>query len=128
MNRPMFDEMNASPGSVRPHYEAYQRWLTKQPADAMQARRAEAEMIFRRVGITFAVYSTSGESLPSRSISQSAARLASASSENLATVSRTPLRASLSALSKIGAGSPANSSAGQAMTGACLPFMVLQER
>ena len=61
MNRPMFDEMNASPGSVRPHYEAYQRWLTKQPADAMQARRAEAEMIFRRVGITFAVYGDKDE-------------------------------------------------------------------
>jgi uncharacterized circularly permuted ATP-grasp superfamily protein len=57
----MFDEMNASPGSVRPHYEAYQRWLTKQPADAMQARRAEAEMIFRRVGITFAVYGDKDE-------------------------------------------------------------------
>ena len=61
MNRPMFDEMNASPGSVRPHYEAYQRWLAKQPADAMQARRAEAEMIFRRVGITFAVYGEQDE-------------------------------------------------------------------
>jgi uncharacterized circularly permuted ATP-grasp superfamily protein len=61
MSRPMFDEMNASPASVRPHYEAYQRWLTKQPADAMQARRAEAEMIFRRVGITFAVYGEQDE-------------------------------------------------------------------
>jgi uncharacterized circularly permuted ATP-grasp superfamily protein len=61
MSRPMFDEMNASPASVRPHYEAYQRWLSKQPADAMQARRAEAEMIFRRVGITFAVYGEQDE-------------------------------------------------------------------
>ena len=61
MSRPMFDEMNASPASVRPHYEAYQRWLAKQPADAMQARRAEAEMIFRRVGITFAVYGDKDE-------------------------------------------------------------------
>jgi uncharacterized circularly permuted ATP-grasp superfamily protein len=57
----MFDEMNASPASVRPHYEAYQRWLAKQPADTMQARRAEAEMIFRRVGITFAVYGEQDE-------------------------------------------------------------------
>ncbi|MCX7232079.1 MAG: circularly permuted type 2 ATP-grasp protein [Burkholderiales bacterium] len=61
MSRPMFDEMNASPGSVRPHYEAYQRWLARQPADAMQARRAEAAMIFRRVGITFAVYGDKDE-------------------------------------------------------------------
>jgi uncharacterized circularly permuted ATP-grasp superfamily protein len=57
----MFDEMNDSASSVRPHYEAYQRWLAKQPADAMQARRAEAEMIFRRVGITFAVYGDKDE-------------------------------------------------------------------
>ena len=61
MNRPMFDEMNASATSVRAHYESYQRWLAQQPADAMQARRAEAEMIFRRVGITFAVYGDKDE-------------------------------------------------------------------
>jgi uncharacterized circularly permuted ATP-grasp superfamily protein len=53
----MFDEMFASPGAaVRPHYEAYAKWLASQPADTMRARREEAEMIFRRVGITFAVY------------------------------------------------------------------------
>ncbi|MEY4747878.1 MAG: hypothetical protein RIQ60_92 [Pseudomonadota bacterium] len=53
----MFDEMFAKPGAdVRPHYEAYAKWLASQPADAMRARREEAEMIFRRVGITFAVY------------------------------------------------------------------------
>jgi uncharacterized circularly permuted ATP-grasp superfamily protein len=57
----MFDEMNASATSVRAHYESYQRWLAQQPADAMQARRAEAEMIFRRVGITFAVYGDKDE-------------------------------------------------------------------
>ncbi len=56
MSRPMFDEMNATPSSVRAHYQSYQRWLARQSAEGMQARRAEAEMIFRRVGITFAVY------------------------------------------------------------------------
>lgn len=56
MSPPMFDEMNATASSVRDHYQGYQRWLAQQPADAMQARRAEAEMIFRRVGITFAIY------------------------------------------------------------------------
>jgi uncharacterized circularly permuted ATP-grasp superfamily protein len=61
MSRPMFDEMNATESSVREHYQGYQRWLAKQPADAMQARRAEAEMIFRRVGITFAVYGAKDE-------------------------------------------------------------------
>jgi uncharacterized circularly permuted ATP-grasp superfamily protein len=49
----MFDEMNASPEAVRAHYTQYAKW--------MQARRAEAEMIFRRVGITFAVYGAKDE-------------------------------------------------------------------
>ena len=57
----MFDEMNAGTDSVRKHYQDYQRWLALQPADVMQARRAEAEIIFRRVGITFAVYGDKDE-------------------------------------------------------------------
>jgi len=48
--------MHAAPEQVRDHYEAYQRWLAQQPDGVMRARREEAEMIFRRVGITFAVY------------------------------------------------------------------------
>jgi uncharacterized circularly permuted ATP-grasp superfamily protein len=56
-----FDEMNASPEAVRAHYTQYARWLAQQPEDVMQARRAEAEMIFRRVGITFAVYGAKDE-------------------------------------------------------------------
>jgi len=54
--RPSFDEMQADSTTVRPHYKAYDQWLARQPRDSMQARREEAEMIFRRVGITFAVY------------------------------------------------------------------------
>ncbi len=46
---------------VRPHYEAYARWLAGQSAAGMAARREEAEMIFRRVGITFAVYGAKDE-------------------------------------------------------------------
>ena len=53
---PGFDEMHAAPDAVRAHYAAYARWLAEQPAEAMRSRREEAEMIFRRVGITFAVY------------------------------------------------------------------------
>ncbi|WP_273467989.1 circularly permuted type 2 ATP-grasp protein [Sphaerotilus sulfidivorans] len=48
--------MNASGPVVRDHYRTYERWLQQQPGEVMQARREEAEMIFRRVGITFAVY------------------------------------------------------------------------
>jgi uncharacterized circularly permuted ATP-grasp superfamily protein len=56
-----FDEMNARDEVVREHYKAYNRWLREQPADVMRGRREEAEMIFRRVGITFAVYGTKDE-------------------------------------------------------------------
>ncbi|TFZ08981.1 circularly permuted type 2 ATP-grasp protein [Ramlibacter humi] len=46
---------------VRDHYQRYASWLGRQPQDAMAARREEAEMIFRRVGITFAVYGAKDE-------------------------------------------------------------------
>jgi uncharacterized circularly permuted ATP-grasp superfamily protein len=55
-----FDEMNSASG-VRPHYGEYRRWLDTQQAASMQARRDEAELVFRRVGITFAVYGTKDE-------------------------------------------------------------------
>ena len=58
---PMFDEMNVSAGEVRAHYQLYDQWLKRQPNASMQARREEAEMIFRRVGITFAVYGAKDE-------------------------------------------------------------------
>jgi uncharacterized circularly permuted ATP-grasp superfamily protein len=59
--RPSFDEMHAGADAVREHYRGYQRWLAKQPGDVIRARREEAEMIFRRVGITFAVYGAKDE-------------------------------------------------------------------
>jgi uncharacterized circularly permuted ATP-grasp superfamily protein len=46
---------------VRDHYRSYAQWLASQPAESMRARRDEAEMIFRRVGITFAVYGAKDE-------------------------------------------------------------------
>jgi uncharacterized circularly permuted ATP-grasp superfamily protein len=61
MSRPQFDEMYAAPGQERAHYEAYARWLAEQPPEVMAARREEAELIFRRVGITFAVYGAKDE-------------------------------------------------------------------
>jgi uncharacterized circularly permuted ATP-grasp superfamily protein len=63
-----FDEMYSqaaatTPGSpVRAHYQAYAAWLAGQTEQIMLARREEAEMIFRRVGITFAVYGDKDES------------------------------------------------------------------
>ncbi len=58
---PSFDEMHASADVVREHYRGYQRWLSLQPGDVIRARREEAEVIFRRVGITFAVYGAKDE-------------------------------------------------------------------
>ncbi len=46
---------------LREHYRGYASWLAAQSGAAMQARRDEAEVIFRRVGITFAVYGAKDE-------------------------------------------------------------------
>ena len=62
-----FDEMYArlpegsEAGEVRQHYAAYARWLAAQDPKVMQSRREEAEVIFRNVGITFAVYGDKDE-------------------------------------------------------------------
>jgi uncharacterized circularly permuted ATP-grasp superfamily protein len=56
-----FDEMLTAERGVREQYRVYERWLERQPQALMQARRDEAEMIFRRVGITFAVYGAKDE-------------------------------------------------------------------
>jgi uncharacterized circularly permuted ATP-grasp superfamily protein len=53
----LYDEMHAD-GSrrVRAHYRGFHSWLEAQDAGALTAKRAEADVIFRRVGITFAVH------------------------------------------------------------------------
>ncbi len=51
-----FDEMTVGQGAVRPGYEILQRWLAETPRETLALRRAEAELLFRRIGITFAVY------------------------------------------------------------------------
>ncbi|OYV36875.1 MAG: hypothetical protein B7Z83_05550 [Thiomonas sp. 20-64-5] len=50
-----YDEMTPEVGGVRPHYAQYAHWLAHQQPDTIRAKREEAELIFRRVGITFAV-------------------------------------------------------------------------
>src|SRR6185437_10229012 len=51
-----FDEMMGHDGGVRPAYGELSRWLQEVPPDVLDYRRREAEVIFRRIGITFAVY------------------------------------------------------------------------
>lgn len=53
---PPFDEMFCADGNVRPHYAQYRDWLAQWPEDEMEQKRQEADLLFRRVGITFAVY------------------------------------------------------------------------
>ena len=51
-----FDEMKGHNGTVRPAYDELSRWLSEVPPDVLDYRRREAELLFRRIGITFAVY------------------------------------------------------------------------
>ncbi len=51
-----FDEMSGPGGDPRPAYRELARWLEETPPDALQDRRQEAELLFRRIGIAFAVY------------------------------------------------------------------------
>src|ERR1700749_264647 len=51
-----FDEMKEADGALRPAYGELSRWLSEIPADVLDYRRREAELLFRRIGITFAVY------------------------------------------------------------------------
>src|SRR5271168_2967252 len=52
----MFDEMNGIGNAVRPAYAELSQWLNDVKPDVLDFRRREAELLFRRIGITFAVY------------------------------------------------------------------------
>jgi uncharacterized circularly permuted ATP-grasp superfamily protein len=56
----IFDEMNQQAG-IKPAYAELARWISQTPADQLQHRQAEAEALFRRNGITFAVYGEGGD-------------------------------------------------------------------
>jgi uncharacterized circularly permuted ATP-grasp superfamily protein len=45
-------------GAVRPHYQPLDQWLATTPADRIAQMRQAAQLLFHRVGITFAVYGT----------------------------------------------------------------------
>ncbi len=51
-----FDEMTLADGSHRAVYNRVARWLEQSPGELLASRRAQAELLFRRIGITFAVY------------------------------------------------------------------------
>src|SRR5215207_174635 len=51
-----FDEMKGTDGQVRAPYSELSKWLGDVRPDVLDYRRREAELLFRRIGITFAVY------------------------------------------------------------------------
>ena len=51
-----YNEMNTADGGVRPHYSEFAKWLQTAAPERLARKRAEADLTFHRVGITFAVY------------------------------------------------------------------------
>ncbi|VVE74427.1 circularly permuted type 2 ATP-grasp protein [Pandoraea sputorum] len=51
-----YNEMASITGATRSHYRRFDDWLKCQSDDVLHHKRAEADLAFRRVGITFAVY------------------------------------------------------------------------
>ena len=52
----IFDEMNGFGDGVRAPYRAFVEWLGVQHMETLRQKSAEAEVLFRRSGITFAIY------------------------------------------------------------------------
>ena len=57
----MFDEMSGSGGHVRAPYQRIAQWIEESGNELLHKRALEAEAIFRRIGITFAVYGEGGD-------------------------------------------------------------------
>jgi uncharacterized circularly permuted ATP-grasp superfamily protein len=56
MERRHYDEMHGADGGVRAHFLPLAEWLAETPAERVAEMRREADLLFHRVGITFAVY------------------------------------------------------------------------
>ena len=56
MERRKYDEMRSADGEVRAHFAPIAEWLAQTPAKRVAEKRREADLLFHRVGITFAVY------------------------------------------------------------------------
>jgi uncharacterized circularly permuted ATP-grasp superfamily protein len=56
-----YDEMSTADGARRAPNRQYHSWLDRQSPETMHNKRAEADLVFRRVGITFAVYGDKDE-------------------------------------------------------------------
>ena len=56
----IYDEMYGKTGAARPHYQTYAAWLANKPIDFLLQKQREADTLFTRLGITFAVYGDEG--------------------------------------------------------------------
>jgi uncharacterized circularly permuted ATP-grasp superfamily protein len=56
----IYDEMLGKDGISAP-YALVDAWLKSTPPDLLELKRREAELLFRRIGITFAVYAEGGD-------------------------------------------------------------------
>ena len=54
--RQHYDEMRDAQGQVREHFRGLAEWLAETPARRVAEKRREADLLFHRVGITFAIY------------------------------------------------------------------------
>jgi uncharacterized circularly permuted ATP-grasp superfamily protein len=61
----MFDEMRGTDGGqateCRAAYRLVREWLERTPPELMRRKELEAETLFRKIGITFAVYTEGGD-------------------------------------------------------------------
>ena len=56
-----FNEMTGTGGDLRLPYARLQDWVQSMPVELRTLKQAEAEALFRRIGITFAVYGEGGD-------------------------------------------------------------------
>lgn len=57
----MFDEMNGDGSDIRSPYQKINEWIKTSGSALLTQRSTEIETIFRRIGITFAVYGEGGD-------------------------------------------------------------------
>ncbi len=61
MGKLAFDEMTSTGGGVRAPYARLREWLADVAPETFVRKRREADVLFRRIGITFAVYGEGGD-------------------------------------------------------------------
>jgi uncharacterized circularly permuted ATP-grasp superfamily protein len=55
-----YNEMDDSTGVAREAYNQVREWLDASPTELLQTRSAQAELLFRQIGVTFNVYGDAG--------------------------------------------------------------------